>query len=194
MWSKTRKALNDRLADCLKNRVNYNFMVYTSTPYKWCTEMPVFYIHVDKKTWFASNPMFYSAAGEYMNEHMNYDLSGDEYWQEYYAKDRDAGLYAIRETGMVDIYKLMSRIHIYINEINIHDAINGDDYFYRMLAIMDRRIGKRSIKKLLDNIENEPLWIKKYIYLRAGAEGLIPTIDSQTLLKTERIQKNDSTN
>lgn len=63
-----------------------------------------------------------------------------------------------------------------------------------MLAIMDRRIGKRSIKKLLDNIENEPLWIKKYIYLRAGAEGLIPTIDSQTLLKTERIQKNDSTN
>ena len=30
MWSKTRKALNDRLADCLKNRVNYNFMVYTS--------------------------------------------------------------------------------------------------------------------------------------------------------------------
>lgn len=60
MWTKTRKALESRLADWLKKRVSYNFAVYSTNKYKYYMEMNVFYIQVDKKVWFASNPKEYS--------------------------------------------------------------------------------------------------------------------------------------
>ena len=41
-----------------------------------------------------------------------------------------------------------------------------------MLAVLDRRIGKRTIKQLVDDITDEPEWIRKFIVLRAESEGI----------------------
>lgn len=46
MWSKTKKALNDRMAVSLKKHVRYNFEVYVTNKYKWYTEMPVSHIYI----------------------------------------------------------------------------------------------------------------------------------------------------
>ncbi|MDE6425567.1 MAG: hypothetical protein K2K89_05470 [Ruminococcus sp.] len=43
----------------------------------------------------------------------------------------------------------------------IEECINHENYFYRILAVLDRRTGKRKIKALLDNIDNEPEWFRK---------------------------------
>ena len=40
-------------------------------------------------------------------------------------------------------------------------------YFIRLLAVLDARLGKRKVKALVDNINNEPEWIKRWILLRA---------------------------
>ena len=38
------------------------------------------------------------------------------------------------------------------------------------LAVIDARLGKRRIKALADNVENEPEWLRKWIQLRAGTQ------------------------
>ena len=38
------------------------------------------------------------------------------------------------------------------------------------LAVLDARLGKRRIKALADNIENEPEWLRKWIQLRVGTQ------------------------
>lgn len=59
MWSKTQKALMDRMADSLKQRVRYNFEVYTTKKFCHWTEMKVLYIYVDDELWFATNPEYW---------------------------------------------------------------------------------------------------------------------------------------
>ena len=63
-------------------------------------------------------------------------------------------------------------IHKYLNELSIDEAFTHDNYFIRLLAVLDSRIGKRRLRPLLDNIENEPEWFRKWIRLRCEAEGL----------------------
>ena len=41
-----------------------------------------------------------------------------------------------------------------------------------MLAILDRRVGKRRLISMKDKIENEPDWIKNFYRLRMNAENL----------------------
>ena len=59
-------------------------------------------------------------------------------------------------------------IHQFLNVLPIDEAIAHDNYFIRLLAVLDARLGKRRIKALADNIENEPEWFRKWILLRAG--------------------------
>ena len=67
MWSKTRKALEERLADSLKGRVYYCYAVYDTARNTPCrgSEFRVFYIRVDGATWLASNPLFFSKCLEF---------------------------------------------------------------------------------------------------------------------------------
>ena len=84
MWTKTRKALMERTADCVKNRVRYNFEVYTTTKLCHWREMPVFYLYVDNELWFASNPHYFCAEHHY-TERARYNKA-------YYSLDADDGI------------------------------------------------------------------------------------------------------
>lgn len=172
MWTKTRKALESRLADCLKKRVSYNFAVYSTNKYKYYMEMYVFYIQVDKKVWFASNP------NEYNKTQKNImDIVGtpkrEDYWEVRKRAEEPARNKTIYETGMLDVDEIMEDIHQYLNCFNIEECLKGENYFLYMLAILDRRVGKRRIKVLYENVEDEPEWIQKFIRLRAEAEKFI---------------------
>lgn len=61
-------------------------------------------------------------------------------------------------------------IHQFLNVLSINEAIAHDNYFIRLLAVLDARLGKRRIKALADNIENEPEWLRKWIQLRVGTQ------------------------
>ena len=78
----------------------------------------------------------------------------------------------IRETGLVAggfwETRVMGYIHEYLNELSIDQAVTHDNYFIRLLAVLDARLGKRKVKALVDNIENEPEWFRKWILLRNG--------------------------
>ena len=171
MWTKTRKALMERTADCLKTRVRYNFEVYTTTKLCHWTEMPVFYLYVDNKLWFASNLQYFHAEQHYINENVDCSLPRDEYWKTYSQASCAAVDYA-SSLGLMDVDQMMGLIHKYLNVFSIAECLHRSNYILRMLAVLDRRIGKRPVKRLVEGIRDEPEWIRKYILLRAEGEGI----------------------
>ena len=54
-------------------------------------------------------------------------------------------------------------IHQFLNKLSIDEAIAHGNYFIRLLAVLDVRLGKRRIKALADNIDTEPEWFRKWI-------------------------------
>ncbi len=157
-WTKTRQALESRLADCLKKRVSYAFAVHHSKRYIRSIDMPVFYLRVDKQTWFASNQEFYTVLAQLSLNHNS---------------NENADFSAVCQSGYVDVDRVMKYVHQYLNVYSVSDCLESGNYFLYMLAILDRRLGKRRLRKIMENIEHEPVWIRKYIQLRAEAEGMV---------------------
>ncbi|HBA49418.1 MAG TPA: hypothetical protein DCZ91_16805 [Lachnospiraceae bacterium] len=170
MWSKTKKALMDRMSENLKKRVRYNFEVYTTNKCRWWSETPVFYIYVDDELWFATNPQYYRRQAEYLDKNVDSGLPYHEYWETRTRTWPDADRYAF-ECGLADVCSMMWHIHEYLNVYNVKECLDSGNYILKMLAVLDRRIGKRTIKQLADNIMNEPEWFRKFIILRAESEG-----------------------
>ena len=159
MWSKTRQVLESRLADDLKGRVCYHYDVYRGKkhPVKpdWYAEAHVISILVDGTPWFCTNQGFWI-----------------EKYKCYNPEPKDVDI--IRETGKVpceDGMYALEYIHQYLNVLSIDEAVAHDNYFIRLLAVLDARLGKRRIKALADSIANEPEWFRKWILLRAGTQN-----------------------
>jgi len=175
MWSKTRQILKSRLADSLKGRVDYHYDVYRTIINKekpdWHMEMHVFSIIVDGEAWLCTNPEAYALKSRKGFSNKN-------------AEDE-----VVRETGLIGggwwWTEATKYIHPYLNELSINEALTHDNYFIRLLAVLDSRIGKRRLRPLLDNIDNEPEWFRKWIRLRCEAEGLCGKVENVSVEQIE---------
>ncbi len=159
MWSKTRQVLEGRLAENLKGRVRFQYDVYRTQKCNekpwWWTTSHVFSILVDGTPWFCTNPMFFH--------------------EKYIVKPQRSDEEIIRETGFVqnDLGQYTTLlIHQYLNVLSIEEAISHDNYFIRLLAVLDARLGKRKIQKLAESVGSEPEWFRKWILLRAGKQDV----------------------
>ncbi|MDE6679207.1 MAG: hypothetical protein K2K02_09220, partial [Ruminococcus sp.] len=77
------------------------------------------------------------------------------------------------EIGVISLCNINDIMQKYLNIYKIDKCINHDNYIFRVLAVLDHRTGRRKIKQLLENIDNEPIWFRKYIRLRAEAQNII---------------------
>ncbi len=59
--------------------------------------------------------------------------------------------------------------------LSVEDALSSDDYIVRILAILDRRVGKRRLAAIRDAEEylGYPSWVREFYRLRLSACGLI---------------------
>lgn len=133
--------------------------------------MYVMYIHVDGQVWFATNPNYYYEKRIWelkilknCPEEANYNE-----WEE--KADYEGMISVIRDTGHVmtgirDDEDAMKFVHNFLNVLSFEECINSENYFIRLLALLDKRLGKRRLKRIIDNIDNEPGWLKKWIKLR----------------------------
>lgn len=56
--------------------------------------------------------------------------------------------------------------------VDIISALNDNDPIVRMFAVMDRRIGKRTLMKLKNSIDEQPEWLGLFYKLRLDAEKI----------------------
>lgn len=176
MWSKTRKAMYDRLAPSLKGRVIFEVQYYEKLKCQCemcansCKQLMII---VDKV------PYTIAGAGAYWKKPDKYEVMKELNISDtllYYRDDaveRKVKNRVFYKTGLMFFYDAMERIHEYLNCVGIEECLSGEDYFLYLLAILDRRVGKRRIRRIYENIDSEPEWIRKFIILRAEAEYLI---------------------
>ena len=139
--------LESRLPEDLKGRVKYHYDVYRYA----ASECQAMSILVDGETWFCTDPRF---------------------WREvHYRDDHEVETNkVIYDTGHVGNSwgEAMKYVHQFLNVLSIDESISSDNYFIRMLAILDSRLGKRRIRKMAQYIDQEPEWFRKWIRLRLG--------------------------
>lgn len=56
---------------------------------------------------------------------------------------------------------------------SIDESITSYNPMIRMLAIVDRRIGKRRLAKLKDDVGKQPEWLRSFYLARMKSEGII---------------------
>lgn len=55
----------------------------------------------------------------------------------------------------------------------VSDALNSENYLLKILAVMDRRVGKRTLQKLVESevYKSYPEWVRQFYELRLSADG-----------------------
>ncbi len=167
-WSNLKKQMNDLLCDALKDKISYFYTNYheVHNAYGRAT------VNYNKKEMAAFS------------------------WVEMYAKEQEAcqlykeckkegkassfgELYGELEKGKwmteckVCDGDFMNSLTIFL-KTDISDSLCSDNYLLRIFAYLDRRVGKRTLVKIRDEVEALPEWVRQFYRIRCDAEGLTP--------------------
>lgn len=83
----------------------------------------------------------------------------------------ERGIYAALENGVLDAPMVYYTAHKVINS-SIEKSLYGENALARMYALLDRRTGKRRLKRLADKIDEEPEWLRQFYLIRLETEGI----------------------
>lgn len=76
-----------------------------------------------------------------------------------------------KHEGVFEIYHITDAIRVYKNS-SIQESLKSDDPLVRMFSVMDRRVGKRTVKKLKEEMYKQPEWLQLFYKLRIDTEGV----------------------
>ena len=166
-WSGMRKYLEqEMLADCLKGRVRYN-----CTSYVGMDGCKIFTVCIDGKpvkqfSWETVNTCFInnglSAAGK-----RECPVGTAEYWAGFW---ETLSRLPLNERTEYTDGEFCQALEQYRNQ-PIQDSLSSDNPIVRMFSVMDRRVGKRTLKKLGDPENVRPEWLREFYQLRFSAEN-----------------------
>jgi len=162
-WAEVRKILEqDLLCDSLKGRIRYFATRYR----KAHDEQGRVCVLVDDKEiinmpFTAENKIYEEV---YKREETERDKSYADIHKEIKMEHAKQGLYHPGDFG--------SALDEFLTN-SISDSINSENWIVRMLAILDRRVGKRTLIKIEPTLEHLPEWLQYFYKLRVESEKLI---------------------
>ncbi len=165
--------MNDLLCDSLKGKIKYFFTNYheVHNAYGRAT------INYNKKELVAFSWMeMYKQdadAAEQRNEGKSYDEMLKEKWM---------------PECTLCVANFIDSLTVFLKTV-IAALLHSDNYLLRVFAYIDRRVGKRTLLKIKDEVEALPEWVKQFYHIRCEADAVfqpIPTTDETVaLLKRE---------
>lgn len=174
-WSALRKQLEqDFLAPALRGRVQYFCTRYHGAPDHYGRLS----VRVDGKEVLQANP--YNELAIHRIEQTlkkeaeipmrEWTKKGFLYDEENTAAEDQAARIAM-EQGIMEDWEVLRDMEEYCS-VNVQEALRSDRRIWQMLAVLDRRIGKRTLAGLKDTVEEQPEWLRYFYRLRLEAEGL----------------------
>lgn len=174
-WSGTRKILErEMICESLRGRIQYFMTHYHGAPDNYGR----FCVRVDGKEMVFANPYNQSKLFAYANriqkergiprrEWNGKDFLNDEENR----KLEDEAAEVLINEGNMDIYQITYAIEQYLS-MDVQDAIRSDHAVIRMFAVVDRRIGKRTLMSIVNQVEEQPKWLQFFYKLRLDVEGI----------------------
>lgn len=164
-WSAMRKYLEDEmLAVSLRGRIRYN-----CTRYIGMDGFKIFEIYIDKnlvKRFSLDTVNNYFIENELKT--ISSPIGAIEYWDEFWELlDR----ISLNERKEYTDQEFAQALETYRNQ-KITDSINSKNPIVRMFAVLDRRVGKRTLLDITDKAPQQPEWLKQFYDLRLLAEDI----------------------
>ena len=162
-WSGMRKYLEkEMLADCLRGRVRYN-----CTRYVGMDDCHIYEIFVDGKlvrqfSWETVNSWFLRQGMTEIQDPYGIREYWAEFWRLLEATPMD------KRTEYTD-GEFCDALAAYRNQ-KIGQSLASENPLVRMFAILDRRVGKRTLEKL--EPPKQPEWLARFYALRREAESV----------------------
>lgn len=187
-FSGIRKLLEeDLLCEKLRGRVQYFFTIYHNAPDQYGR----FAVRVDGTEIFRANPYNEAVYDQYQREMKAAKNIPARRWngkeilfeKENQLVEKEAAKKAVRE-GYADTYDVFRAIDLYRNQ-KAEQSLSSDNLLLRMFAVLDRRIGKRTLVKLTDVYEYLPYWLKQFYALRFAVEEISVNNRSELLLSAD---------
>ena len=164
-WSGMRKYLEkEMLADSLKGRIRYG-----CTTYVGMDGCKIFEVCIDDKqvkcfSWETVNNYFIEKGYKTIEK----PHGAIEYWDEFWSL---LDKYPLSERTEYKDSEFADALTEYRNQ-DINNSVESDNPIVRMFAILDRRVGKRTLEKLKGALDEQPEWLKQFYVLRFEAENL----------------------
>lgn len=155
-WSAMRKYLeNEMLCDSLRGRVRYHFTTYPNMD--GCGHFEVF---VDGKSAKIFS-MDYAASQLYKKS----DKSKN-FWENYWAEKENSAVH--QEFDDTDFAQALKEYR----SSDIQTSIKSENSVVRMFAVLDRRLGKRTLSELKNTLSEQPEWLRLFYELRLSGEKI----------------------
>ena len=179
-WSNLKKQMNDLLCDSLKDKITYFYTSYheVHNAYGRAT------INYNKKEMVAFSWVNqYEQMQDIEEQYRKMDnvpsafvppalLDFEGILQAY----KTANVVATKEKWMPNCTlcetDFINSLTIYL-KTDIATSLQSDNYLLRVFAYMDRRVGKRTLVKIKDDVEKLPDWVKQFYRIRCEADGII---------------------
>jgi hypothetical protein len=167
-WSKVKKKLESFICDSLKNRVDFTVTNYR----KAHDQMGRAFITVDKKEVLNMCTITSDIALYRKERELNRNLKKNEMEKDinYY----DIGIQAhetIKEEGIYAQYDFFDAVEEYFT-LPIEESLKSKDMVMKILSLIDRRVGKRTLQKLKEPIQFENDIVQYFYKLRCESERL----------------------
>ncbi len=160
-WSGMRKYLEqEMLAESLRGRVRYGCTAYVGMDGCRIFELCIDSVQFKRFSWETVNTYFIECG--FKSE------KSTDYWDEFWLLLKQ---YPIDQRDEYTDEEFAQALSDYRNQ-DIQASAVSLNPLVRMFAILDRRVGKRSLKRLKETLEEQPTWLKELYNLRFSAEGI----------------------
>ena len=174
-WSNLKKQMNDLLCDSLKNKISYFYTSYheVHSAYGRATikynkkELVAFSWDIgyakwdDEYTVLNQNDVSIKTLGSFQ-----------AVWEEQKRVQEELNKSKWMPEGKLCETDFINAVTTYL-KTDIAAALHSDNYLLRVFAYMDRRVGKRTLVKVKDEVEKLPDWVKQFYQIRCEADGIV---------------------
>jgi hypothetical protein len=169
-WTKLRAALAERTAPSLGSRVAIHQARYRRT----LEEIGRVWLTLDGRELISFDTSRYVAKRAQISHDMRsgtgpFALGAESNHEEYLAADAAARDH-LRRAGEYDDYSALEDLEAFLS-LSIDEALQSPSPLTRALAVVDRRVGKRRLRQLLDQPDEHPL-VRDLTMARGAAEGI----------------------
>lgn len=162
-WSNMRKYLEkEMVADSLQGKVRYNCTTYAGMD--GCHIFEVFFDGELFKQFSLETVNSYFIKMGYIEKPAH--MTTSDYWKDFWEL---ADKYPLDKRCEYTDEEFAEALEQY-RQSDIKDSLRSDNPIVKMFAIIDRRVGKRTLEKVAASINGEPEWVREVFEFRMREE------------------------